>query len=256
MGAPARRADDRHRRTVSLRSRCADLRRGDDDAFERWAAGATERLDPAMAWLGVLFALLVGYELAVDLSPAAARALEIAGWTIWAVFLAEFAVKVWLAPRRRRFLRRNWIQAVALLVPTLRLLRFLRLVRLGRALPGARVLSSSYRGVGSARALFGSRLGYLGAIGVVVTVAAAQLAFLFERDVSEPAFDSFGDAILWASAVVLALQGDPVPASTGGRIVMLAGFAFGLVLIASLAGTVGAFLIEGRRERPGAGDSP
>jgi voltage-gated potassium channel len=234
---------------ADVRRRCAELRRGDEDSFEHWLASATERADPTMAWLGLLFALLVGYELAVDLSPAAARTLEIAGWTIWAVFVAEFAAKLWLAPRRARFVRRHWVQALALIVPTLRALRFLRLVRLGRALPSARVLSSSYRTVGSARALLSSRLGYLGAIGVVVTVAAAELAFLFERDTARPAFDSFGDAVLWASSVVLALQGDPVPTSTGGRLVMLAGFAFGLVLIASLAGTLGAFLIEGGHER-------
>jgi hypothetical protein len=30
---------------------------------------------------------------------------------------------------------------------------------------------------------------------------------------------------------------------------MLAGFAFGLILVASLAGTLGAFLIEGGHER-------
>lgn len=238
-------------RIDGFRRRCSELRHCDDDTFEAWLAQTTERADPAMAWLGIVFALLVGYELAVELGPGAARALEIAGWTIWAVFVAEFAAKLWLAPRRKRFLRRHWIQALALLVPTLRILRFLRLVRLGRALPSARVLSSSYRTVGSARALFGSRLGYLGAIGAVVTIAAAELAFLFERDVADPAFESFGDALLWACSVVLALQGEPLPSSTGGRLVMLVGFAFGLVLIASLAGTVGAFLVEGGRERRG-----
>ena len=62
-------------------------------------------------------------------------------------------------------------------------------------------------------------------------------------------FDSFGDALLWSFAVVLALQGDPVPTSAGGRVAMLLGFAFGLVVIASLAGTVGAYLVEERRER-------
>lgn len=64
---------------IDVKRRWTDLRHGDEDAFERWGAAATERLDPAMAWLGVLFALLVGYELAVDLSPSAARALELRG---------------------------------------------------------------------------------------------------------------------------------------------------------------------------------
>lgn len=40
-----------------------------------------------------------------------------------------------------------------------------------------------------------------------------------------------------------------MPASVGGRLVMLAGFLVGLTLVASLAGVVGSFLIEERRER-------
>ena len=214
-----------------------------------WLEEITERADPLMAWLGIVFALLVGFELAVKLGRDAQRALEWTGWTIWAVFLLEFLAKLWLAPRRLRFLRKHWFQAVILIVPTLRVLRFLRLLRLGRALPAARVVSSSYRSVGTARRLFRSRLGYLAATAVVVSVAVAEIAFLFERDRADPAFDSFGDALLWSLATVVALQGDPVPGSVGGRIAMLAGFLFGLVVVASLAGTVGAFLVEERRER-------
>jgi voltage-gated potassium channel len=220
----------------------------DDEEWERWLAEATERLDPVMAWLGVLVALLLGYELAVPLGPSAARVLSIAGWVVWAVFLVEFAAKLYLAPARGRFLRRHWVQVLGLLVPTLRVLRFLRLLRVGRALPAARVLSSSYRTLGSARKLLRSRLGYLGALAVVVIIAVAELAFLFERQDPDGVFASFGDAVLWSFATVVALQGDPVPASLGGHLTMLAGFVFGLVFVASLAGTLGAYLLEHRGE--------
>lgn len=219
-----------------------------EEEFETWLAQASERADPFMAWLGVVFALLVGYELAVDVGPRASSWLTAAGWTLWGLFLLEFGVNLWLAPNRWRFLRGHWIQALALLVPTLRVLRFLRLVRLGRALPAARVLSSSYRSAGTARRLMSSRLGYLGGVGGVAMIAVAQLGFLFERDHPDAVFESFGDALLWSAAVVLALQGDPIPQSLGAHIVMLAGFVFGLVVIASLAGTVGAYLIDSRGE--------
>lgn len=202
-----------------------------------------------MAWLGVLFALLVGYDIAVDLSDSAARALTIASWAIWAVFAAELLAKLWVAPNRLRFLRRHWIQVLGLLVPWLRFLRFLRLARAGRALPAARIVSSSYRSVGSARRLLRSRLGYLGAISTVVAVAVAEIAYIFERAEPNGVFSSFGDALLWSITAVVALQGDPTPESTGARLAMLVAFACGLVIVASLAGTVGAFLIEDRRER-------
>lgn len=220
-----------------------------EEDFELWLERFTERADPFMAWLGVVFALLVGFELAVELRPAAARALEAAGWVIWAVFLLEFLVKVWLAPRRVLFLQRHWLQVLALLVPALRVFSFLRLLRLGRALPAARVLSSSYRSAGTARRLVRSRLGYIGALSTVAAVAVAELAYLFERDAPGETFETFGDAILWSLSVVLAGQGDPVPSSVGGRLVMIAGFAFGVVVVAALAGAIGAFLVDDRRER-------
>jgi voltage-gated potassium channel len=209
----------------------------------------TERLDPLMAWLGVVFALLVGYALAVETSARTARTLEILGWAIWAVFLLEFAAKLSLAPDRLRFLRAHWLQALMLVLPTLRLASFLRLLRLGRALPATRILSSSYRAAGTARALLRSRLGYIAALTVVVGIALAELVYLFERDERASQLDSFADAISWSFSVVIALQGDPVPTSAAGRAAMLLGFMFGLVIVASLAGTVGAFLVEERRER-------
>lgn len=219
--------------------------------FEAWVDYVTERADPFMAWLGILFALMLGYELAVPLSPDAARVLEIGGWAIWAIFVLEFLVKLWIAPRRLTFVRRHWLQAVALLVPTLRVLSFLRLLRLGRALPAARVAASSYRSAGVARRLVRSRLGYLGGLTAAVAIGVAELAYVFERDVPGGAFESFGDAVLWSLGVVIAMQGAPVPESLGAHVVMLAGFAFGLVVVASLAGTIGAFLVEERRERAG-----
>lgn len=221
----------------------------EEDELEERLELALERADPFMAWLGVLFALLVGYELAVDLGASARQVLTIAGWVIWGLFLTEFAAHLYLAPQRLRYVRRHWIRALAILIPTLRFLRFLRLLRLGRALPAARVVTSSYRVAGTARRLLRTRLSYLGALATVVAVAVAELAFLFERDAARPVFSSFGDAVLWALAVVVALQGDPTPTTTGARLVMLAGFAFGLVVVATLAGSIGAFLVDDRRER-------
>ena len=227
-----------------VRRRCRD-----PDEFEGWLRSALERTDPFMAWLGVVFALLVGFELAVETSAATSRVLGIAGWAIWAVFLAEFLAQLYVAPARGRFLRTHWAQVLGLAVPTLRVLRFVRLLRLGRALPAARVVSSSYRAAGTARTLVRTRLSYLVAVTAVVVVAIAELAFLFERGRAEATFASFGDAVLWAAAVVVAQQGDPVPATAGGRIVMLAGFAWGVVVFASVAAALGAFFVDDRVER-------
>ena len=222
-------------------------RQVDERAFEAWAERVTERADPVMAWLGVVFALLVGYELAVDVSAGTADVLRWTGWAIWAVFVVEYAVKLWVAPARARFVRRHWLQALALLVPTLRVLRMLRLMRLGRALPAARVASTSFRSLGTARRLARSRIAYLAAVTSVVTIAIAQLAYVVEP--REGPFEHFGDTLLWAAAVVLGQQAEPVPSTAAGRVVMNLGFLLGLTVVAALAGTLGAWFVDARRER-------
>jgi voltage-gated potassium channel len=220
----------------------------DEAGYERWLARRTERLDPFMAWLGIVFACLAAFQLAgPGLSRPWARALDVATWGIWGVFVVDFLARLVAAPSTLGFLRRHWLALLMLLVPTLRVLRFGALLRLGRALPAARVVSSSYRVSGVARGLLRSRTGYLAALATVATLAVAELAWLAER--GHATFPSFGDALIWSLSTVVGMQGDPLPSSAAGRLVMLAGFAVGLVLIASLAGTVGAYLLEDRQER-------
>ncbi len=220
----------------------------DEPGFERWLARQTERSDPFMAFFGVIFALLAAFQLAdPDLSPTWSRIVDAATWAIWGVFLLDFAAKLVAAPSTVRFLRRNWLSVLMLLVPALRLLRFGALLRIGRALPAARVVSTSYRAAGVARELLRSRTSFLAAVACVACLAVAELAWLAER--GRGTFASFGDALLWAAITVVAMQGDPVPETAPGRLVMLLGFGVGLVLVATLAGTVGAYLLEERRER-------
>ena len=225
-------------------------RRGerDEHGYERWLARQTQRLDPFMAFLGIVFTLLVAFQLAQpDLSPGWARGIDVATWVLWGIFAVDFLARAAAAPSAAGFLRRHWLAALMLLVPTLRLLRFAALLRLGRALPAARVISTSYRATGVARRLLRSRASFLGATAVVSILAAAQLAWLAER--GRGTFATFGDALLWSASAVIGMQASPVPESALGRIVMLAAFVVGLVVIATLAGTVGAYLLEERRER-------
>ncbi|HEV2061724.1 MAG TPA: hypothetical protein VGR12_02635, partial [Solirubrobacteraceae bacterium] len=95
--------------------------------------------------------------------------------------------------------------------------------------------------------LLRSRASYLGATAALAMLALAELVWLVERD--ERTFGDFGDALLWAASVVVGMQADPVPETPVGRLLMIAGFAVGLVVVAALAGTVGAYLLEERRER-------
>jgi hypothetical protein len=129
----------------------------------------------------------------------------------------------------------------------LRLLRFGALLRVGRALPPARVVSTSYRATGVARQLGGHGRASWPPWRAWRALAVAQLAWLAER--GRGTYASLRGRAPVGRHHRHRHAGDPVPDSAPGRLVMLGGFAVGLVLDATLAGTVGAYLLEERRER-------
>jgi voltage-gated potassium channel len=198
-----------------------------------------------MAWLGVIFGLAALLQFA-PLRPTEAHVLEFVIWALWALFLVEFLARVALAEHRGTYVRRHWLQVVMLALPTLRLFSLLRLVRLGRAVPAARVISSSFRSSRSTGALLGSRLGYLAGIASVALIGLAELAFVVAGDDPSGAFRTFHDTLLWTGSTVIGNQGDPVPESAIGRLLMDVGFMLGLVLFATLAGALGAYFLGSR----------
>ena len=226
----------------------ADERRHPEEETraERWHAlrdleGWLER--PMMA-LGVVWLVLLVVELVHGLSPA----LEWMATAIWIVFIADFALRLALAPDRRAYLARNWLTAVSLLVPALRLfraLRALRVLRAGRALRGVRlvkVVASINRGMRAlGRSMRRRHLGYVVALTTIVVVAGAAGMYAFEGDPSGAggALRSYGDALWWTTMIMTTLGSDFWPRSAEGRVlcVLLALYAFAVFgyVTASLA---------------------
>jgi voltage-gated potassium channel len=215
-------------------------------ARERAAALVEQRLDIPMAVLAVVWAGLVAYEL---VAPARQRdALALVGNLVWLVFVVEFVAKLWVSGNPVRFLRRRWPSVLFLVLPALRVLRVVRALRVVRLLPAARVVGSSYRAIGTARSLLGGRLVSLVVISAVVVLSGGQLLFLTER-VAGGRPPGLGDALWWSAN--LALSGNLVfePESLLSRLVSVLLGIYAVVVFASVAAALGAFLIESRAER-------
>jgi voltage-gated potassium channel len=218
---------------------------------ERAAALLEERLDIPMAVLAVVWAGLVAYEL---VAPARQRdELALAGNVIWIVFLVEFLTKLVVSGHPLRFLRRHWPAVLFLALPILRIFRVLRAARAFRALPAARVVGSSYRAIGTARSLLGSRLVFLSVTTAVVVFAGGQLYHLAEG--REGDAGSLGDGIWWAANAAISGNLMTDPSTLGGRVLGLLLQGYAVVVFASVAATLGAFFIESRAERAAAEDA-
>ena len=211
---------------------------------EVWAQSLLDRLTPVMSALGVLFLLVVvGEQLARSGSPVA-TVLGFLGWVLWVVFVAEFVLRMVVAPDTGRFLRRNWWQVLFLALPFLRVLRLVRAVRLLRS---GRVLSSAVRSTRSAHRVLTGRLGWLGTLWAVTVLASSQLLYIFSS------FSSYGLA-LHATALAT-ITGEPLARSDGLAMVLdVVLAAFSVVVFATMAASLGAFFLErraGGRTPPG-----
>ena len=201
---------------------------------EEWAEELLDRLTPAMSALGVIFALVVLGEWFTRPDSGLGIGLTVLGWLLWGVFVAEFAARLVVAPDAGRFLRRNWWQLIFLVLPTLRVLRLVRTVRLLRT---GRVLSSAVRTSRSARGLLGSRVGWLGAVTLIVVLSASQLLYGFAG------YDRYADAL--HDAALGTMTGEPLAADGGfAAVTEVVLAAYSVVVFATLAGSLGAYFLR------------
>jgi voltage-gated potassium channel len=193
------------------------------------------RLDRPMGALGLVFLLVVlGQSLAKD--SALVAVLSAAGWALWSVFVAEFALRAWVARDQRRFWARNWWQLVFLAVPFLRFVRAFSLLRAARV---GGVLSAAVRGSRSAGRLLSGRVGWLAVVTGVVVLASSQLLYVLE------AYSSYREAL--HDAALATVTGEPLTAPGGAaRIIEVVLAVYSVAVFATLAGALGAFFLDRR----------
>lgn len=199
------------------------------------------RLDRPMGALGVVFLLVVlGQTLAED--EVVVGALAVAGWVLWSVFVAELALRAYIARDQRRFWARNWWQVVFLAVPFLRFARALSLLRFARV---GGVLSAAIRGSRSAGRLLSGRVTWLVIVTVVVVLASSQALYVLDL------YADYRDAL--HEAAMATVTGEPLTATGGFARILEVGLAvYSVAVFATLAGALGAFFLEKRDQAGGA----
>ena len=215
---------------------------GQDTGLRR-AEAVAARLDKPMGILGVIFLFVVLGQLLVT-EPGWTRILAIAGWVLWAVFVAEFVLRAYVAGSSAAFWRRNWWQLVFLLVPFLRFVRVLQSLRVLRVARVARVggiLSAGVRGSRSAGRLLSSRIGWLACVTAVVILAAGQLLYALEShsDFTTALYEAAMATVTGAGITAI----DPF-----AKVVQLVLAIYSVGVFAALAGSLGAYFL--RSEAP------
>jgi voltage-gated potassium channel len=167
-------------------------------------------------------------------------------WFIWAMFVGEYGVKLWLVPARAKFVRTHVLDLIVIAIPLLRPLRVVRAARALRLLRLARVVPLVAIGLRNGRAIFGRQgIRFTALFAIAVIFASAGAEAFFERDAHGSNIHNFGDGLWWAVTTVTTVgYGDKFPVTATGRGVAVVLMLTGIALFGVITASVAAFFIE------------
>lgn len=217
--------------------------------LEDWLEGPMLVL--SLAWLTLVV---------VELIWGQSSLLETFGTVIWIVFIAEFALRLWLAPEKLRFVRNNVLSLIALAVPAFRLFRLFRafrVLRAARAVRGlrlVRVVGTANRGMRALKASMGRRgIGYVLLLSLLVLVLGAAGMYALEADeAGARGFKGYGDALWWTAMLLASLGTDYWPVSPEGRVLCFLISLYGLGVFGYITASFASFFVGRDAGAPGA----
>lgn len=169
-------------------------------------------------------------------------AAGVANWLIWAAFVTEFAVVIFLAENRVVYARKAWLDLLIIVIsfPVLpELLALSRLVRLARLSRLLRTLSILVRGYTALGRLFKRRgFGYVTLVFLLVALTTGALFALFEGY-------SLLDGLWWTVVTLTTVgYGDLSPATPGGKATAVVLMVTSIGVVSFITANIAAFFIE------------
>ncbi|MGW4770112.1 potassium channel family protein [Nocardia sp. NPDC004278] len=187
-----------------------------------------------MVVLAVLFiGVYAWHVLDTGASPQLDAWLERVDILIWAVFAADFGIRIWLSTDRWRFVRTHPLELLIVLLPPFRPVRLLRAALL--------VLDTLNR-----NRVTRARLAIFVGTSSALTLVLCSLAF-FDAEYGAPdsKIHNFGDALWWSMVSVTTVgYGDVYPVTVHGRLIALILMTLGIGLISFAIGTTTSWVME------------
>ena len=196
----------------------------------------------AVGWL-----ILLVIDLTTGLNPFLVAVFNV----IWIIFILDFFIRFFLAPEKVNYIKHNWLTAISLAIPALRIFQVFRVVRVLRAARAARginlvrVVSTVNRGMRSLSRSFSQRgFGYLLGLTLIVILAGAGGMFAFEsRAETGTGFDSYGDALWWTAMMLTTIGSDYWPQTAEGRVLAFLLSIYAIGVFGYFTATLASFFI-------------
>jgi voltage-gated potassium channel len=168
-----------------------------------------------------------------SVSPPVTRLCAMVEWVVWGAFAIDYLIRLALAPRRKEFVRRQWLDLCAVALPIVQPLRLLRLM--------------------STLLLVGQRARMADQIRLTTYVAGAVVGLLMfgslaelsvERNAPHGNIKTLGDAVWWAFTTMTTVgYGDHSPTTGLGRVVAVGLMLSGIALLGVVTANIAAWFI-------------
>ena len=202
-------------------------------------------LQTPMVILSFIMLGLFLVELSLTLSPDWRRTINLVQWFIWVAFVLEFGLKFTIAPGKLSFLRENWLMALAVALPVLRVFQAVRAARAVRSLGALRVITVGNRSIRQLGHLLGRRkLQYVLTVVAIVTILGAAGVFFLERSIPGANIRTFGGALWWSAGTITTVGTELYPVSAEGRVLAVVMMIFGVSVFGYIAGTLASLFIH------------
>lgn len=201
-------------------------------------------LDTPMMVLSAIWVVIV----LVELTTGGSTLLTTLGTFIWIIFLVEFALRFVLAPKKIPFLKTNWLTAIALLAPALRLFAIFRFLRAASALRGfrlVRIVGTANRSMNALRRTLERRkFGYVAVLTLLVVGlgAAGMLSFEPAGEV-QGGFTSYGDALWWTAMLLTSIGSQYWPVTAEGRVLTVLLSLYGFATFGYITATFASYFV-------------
>ena len=194
--------------------------------WERWSTLPLAVL--AFVYLG-LYAL----EVLADMPPATFMDVLVVNDVIWGIFIVDFVVRFAIANHKWRFVKRNMVELISLILP------FFRAFRMFRVIIAIGFLTRV------AQSLQGKINLYLGLILPLLVFTCSLGVYEAEHKAPGANITNFGDAVWWAFVTITTIgYGDYYPVTFEGRAIAVLLMLSGLALVSLITISLGSWFLS------------
>ncbi len=213
------------------------------ERLERWT-------EIPLTVLAIALAVVLVLPHVTSVSPSTQDTFDLVDGLIWGVFVADFLLKVGIAPLRSSYVKRHWFDLVLIAVPFLRTFRVLRAFKSVRLLNLARTVAAASRVAYVAKLLLKRRgLQYVLLTALLVVVVCGALATVVEHDQPDSTIQSLSDGLWWATTTVTTVgYGDTYPKTAMGRGIGVALMLLGIALFGAITANLAAYFVEEKED--------